>query len=125
MTAKTIIITAGVIALLGVAIGAFGAHSLEDILTKNQRHDTFETAVQYQFYHAGALFIVGLLMLKAEHKFFRIAAAAFIIGVVIFSGSLMALSITNITVLGAITPIGGLAFILGWFYLILGAHKTL
>lgn len=125
MTAKSIIKTAGIFALLGVAIGAFGSHSLEAILTQNDRLDTFETATQYQFYHAAGLFIVGLLMLKAEHKFFRFAAIAFIAGIIIFSGSLYALSITDISVLGAVTPIGGLGFILGWLFLILGAHKSL
>jgi uncharacterized membrane protein YgdD (TMEM256/DUF423 family) len=125
MTAKSIIKAAGVFALLGVAIGAFGTHSLEALLIENDRLGTFETATQYQFYHAAGLFIVGLLMLKAEHKFFRFAAIAFIAGIIIFSGSLYALSITDISVLGAITPIGGLGFMLGWLFLLLGAHKSL
>jgi len=125
MNAKSTLKTAGLFALLGVAIGAFGAHSLEDLLTQNERLATFETAVQYQFYHAGGLFILGLLMLKFEHRFFRFSAIAFVFGIVIFSGSLYALSITNITVLGAITPIGGLGFITGWCFLLLGVNKSL
>lgn len=125
MNAKSIIKTAAIFALLGVGIGAFGTHSLEAILIQNGRLDTFETATQYQFYHAIGLFIVGLLMLKTAHKYFRYAAIAFITGIIIFSGSLYALSITNITVLGAITPIGGLGFILGWTFLIIGVHKSL
>ena len=125
MTAKSIIKIAAIFALLGVAIGAFGEHSLEAMLTENDRLGTFETAVQYQFYHAAGLFIVGLLMLKAEHNFFRYAALAFITGIIIFSGSLYALSITDISVLGAITPIGGLGFIIGWIFIIIGVHKSL
>jgi uncharacterized membrane protein YgdD (TMEM256/DUF423 family) len=125
MNAKSVIKTGGIFALLSVAIGAFGAHGLEDLLVKNQRLATFETAVQYQFYHTGGLFILGLLMLKFDHRYFRFSAVFFIAGITIFSGSLYALSLTNIGVLGAITPIGGLGFILGWLFMLIGVNKSL
>lgn len=107
-------------ALLGaisVMIGAFGAHGLEEVLRENSRLDTFETAVKYQFYHTLALILVGFLMKTNTSKYLAWAANFFILGVLIFSGSLYVLSITNYTVLGAITPIGGLFFIFGWLAL--------
>ena len=116
---------AGILGILSVGIGAFGAHGLESTLTANGRVDTFETGVKYQFYHTFALFLLGILMLNVQHSYLNYSAYAFIAGIVIFSGSLYALSLTNITVLGAITPIGGLAFMLGWLFLILGVARSL
>lgn len=123
MTAKVIIILAGVFGALAVGLGAFGAHGLEATLTANGRLDTYETAVKYQFYHTLALLLLGILMLNLSHDYFSWAAWSFVIGMVIFSGSLYTLSLTNITWLGAITPIGGVALILGWVFLILGVVK--
>ncbi len=124
MTAKTILILGGILGVLSVGIGAFGAHGLEATLTANARLETFETAVKYQFYHTLALILLGILMLNVQSNYFSYAGIAFLVGIVIFSGSLYTLSLTNITWLGAITPIGGLAFILGWIFLILGVSKT-
>lgn len=124
MTAKTILIIAGIFGALAVGIGAFGAHGLEATLTANGRLDTYETAVKYQFYHTLALLLLGILMLNLSHDYFSWAAWSFIIGTVIFSGSLYTLSLTNITWLGAITPIGGLALIVGWVFLILGVARA-
>lgn len=125
MTAKTVLILAGIFGALSVGIGAFGAHGLESTLTANGRVETFETAVRYQFYHTLALLLLGLLMLNLQSGYFNYAATSFVIGIAIFSGSLYTLSLTNITWLGAITPIGGLAFILGWIFLVLGVSKSL
>lgn len=125
MTAKTIIILASVLGALSVGIGAFGAHGLEATLTANGRLDTFETAVKYQFYHTLALLLVGILLLNIDSQMLGYAAWCFVLGIVIFSGSLYTLSLTNITWLGAITPLGGLAFIAGWVLLALGASKAL
>lgn len=125
MSPKQVIITAGIFGLLGVTIGAFGAHGLESTLTANNRMDTFETGVKYQFYHALALLLLGVIMLNYEHSYFNYAAISFTAGIIIFSGSLYTLSLTNVTVLGAITPIGGVGFILGWLFLILGISKSL
>jgi len=125
MTAKTILILGGILGALSVAIGAFGAHGLEATLTANTRVETFETAVKYQFYHTLALILLGILMLNVQSNYFSYAGISFLIGIVIFSGSLYTLSLTNITWLGAITPIGGLAFIMGWVFMILGISKSL
>ena len=125
MTAKTILIIASILGALSVAIGAFGAHGLDATLQANGRVDTFETAVKYQFYHTLALFLLGLLMLNINSSQLTIAAYCFIIGIAIFSGSLYILCLTSIKWLGAITPIGGLAFILGWIFLALGVYKHL
>lgn len=125
MTAKGVLITAGILGAISVGIGAFGAHSLQDTLTANGRLDTFETAVKYQFYHALALLLLGILMLNFEHSYLTYAAYAFMAGTFVFSGSLYTLSLTNITWLGAITPIGGLGLILGWVFLVIGVSKGL
>lgn len=125
MNAKTVIFVASILGALSVGIGAFGAHGLESTLQANGRVATFETAVKYQFYHALAILLLGILLLNGQSPYFNWAFYAFIIGIVIFSGSLYTLSLTNITWLGAITPIGGLAFILGWIFLALGSWKSL
>jgi uncharacterized membrane protein YgdD (TMEM256/DUF423 family) len=111
---------------LGVMIGAFGAHALKDLLEQNQRLATFETAVKYQFYHALALILIGVLQFNIRHKFLGLAAKSMFVGVLIFSGSLYALCLTNIGILGAITPIGGLALISAWvlFFLAIFNQKT-
>jgi len=124
MTAKTVLILAGILGALSVGIGAFGAHGLEATLTANGRLETFETAVKYQFYHTLALLLLGILMLNMQSGYFGYASICFIIGIAIFSGSLYTLSLTNITWLGAITPIGGLSLIMGWVFLILGVSKS-
>ena len=96
---------------------AFGAHGLEDLLIENDRVDTFETAVKYQFYHSLALLFIGILMQTNQVKYLTWATNFFAFGVLVFSGSLYVLSMTNFTLLGAITPIGGLFFIFGWLAL--------
>tara|TARA_B110000971_G_C20035110_1_gene513753 strand:- start:4363 stop:4746 length:384 start_codon:yes stop_codon:yes gene_type:complete len=113
---KTIKI-ASALGAISVLIGAFGAHGLEEILSNNSRIETFETAVRYQFYHAIALLIVGLLMRFNESKYLIWAVRFFLLGILVFSGSLYILSLTNYTLLGAVTPLGGLFFILGWLAL--------
>lgn len=104
-------------------IGAFGAHALKATLEAHQRLETFETAVRYQFYHALALFLVGILYAHLPLKSLSIAGYSFIIGTLLFSGSLYILSLTGITKWGAVTPLGGLAFIFGWAALAWGISK--
>jgi uncharacterized membrane protein YgdD (TMEM256/DUF423 family) len=100
--------------LLGVAFGAFGAHALRNRLD-NYALGVFETAVQYQFIHSLALLAVGILMLQVPSSMLlRSSAALLVIGICIFSGSLYLLSLTGLRWLGAVTPIGGLAFIGAW-----------
>lgn len=118
MTGKNILVLAGISGALAVGLGAFGAHGLEPILIQNGRLDTFETAVSYHFYHTLGLLGLGILaLIKPEWKGLSLAAWGMFLGVMIFSGSLYILSLTGITWLGAITPIGGVGFILGWLAL--------
>lgn len=109
---------------LGVMIGAFGAHKLKDFLIETGRPDVFETGVKYQFYHAFALLILGLLMTRAEQKIFDYAGWGFLTGTIIFSGSLYILCLTNVGKWGAVTPIGGLLMIAGWICLLIGIWKS-
>ena len=120
---KKALLLGAVLGLLAVMIGAFGAHALKDVLTANGRLDVYETAVKYQFYHAFALLIVGLLADKLDNTWIKRSTLSFAGGVLVFSGSLYMLSLTNMAWLGAITPIGGLLLILGWVYLIIGIVK--
>ena len=102
---------------LAVVIGAFGAHGLKDLLLSNNRLDVYEKAVMYQFFHTFALLFTAFLMRSFSSKYLIWAARFFTMGIFVFSGSLYALAITNFTVLGAITPVGGVCFILGWIFL--------
>lgn len=118
MSGKNILVLAGISGALAVGLGAFGAHGLEPILIQNGRLDTFETAVSYHFYHTLGLLGLGILaLIKPEWKGLSLAAWGMFFGILIFSGSLYILSLTGITWLGAITPIGGVGFILGWLAL--------
>ena len=106
-------------------IGAFGAHALQKLLESSGRTNTFETAVKYQFYHALALLLLGILMLNLkQHILFNYAGYSFLFGTIVFSGSLYLLCLTGITRFGMITPIGGLLLILGWVLLLTGVLKT-
>lgn len=117
MESRKVIKIAALSGALSVLIGAFGAHGLEDLLFANDRVDTFETAVKYQFYHSLAMLLIGILMQTNQVKYLTWAANLFVFGIVVFSGSLYVLSLTNFTLLGAITPIGGLFFVFGWLAL--------
>jgi len=109
--------TAAVFCFLAVAIGAFGAHGLMPMLLENQRVATFETASSYHFYHALGLLFISLLSRvdkNASTKLLNWVFVLMLLGALIFCGSLYILSITNMTWLGAITPIGGLLLLLSW-----------
>ena len=125
MNSKQILQLAGISGVLAVGLGAFGAHSLEALLIQNGRLDTFQTAVNYHFYHTLALLGIGILAtVKPDWKGISFAAWSMVLGILIFSGSLYVLSLTGITWLGAITPLGGLAFILGWSSLVYLSFKN-
>ena len=125
MNAKQILQLAVISGALAVGLGAFGAHSLEALLIQNGRLDTFQTAVNYHFYHTLALLGIGVLAsVKPDWKGISFAAWSMVLGILIFSGSLYVLSLTGITWLGAITPLGGLAFILGWSSLVYLSFKN-
>jgi uncharacterized membrane protein YgdD (TMEM256/DUF423 family) len=122
---KIFLIAGSLFGALGVMTGAFGAHKLKPYLLQIGKLDVFETAVKYQFYHAFALLFLGLLLFKADHKLFNYAGISFIIGTIIFSGSLYILCLTNVGKWGAVTPIGGLFLIAGWVLLMIGVMKSI
>lgn len=113
---------ASVFAGIAVALGAFAAHGLKEILTEKSLQ-IWETGTKYQMYHALALLLVALFIFQKEipPTSLIVAGYAFIIGIVIFSGSLYALSLTDLKILGAITPIGGIGFLIGWGCLVFTA----
>ena len=111
-----------VLAGVAVAAGAFGAHGLRDRLAPDML-EIFETAVRYQMYHALALLGVAWALVRWPAGPAVTAGWSFVVGIVIFSGSLYVLSLTGVRWLGAITPFGGLAFMLGWALLALAAWR--
>lgn len=120
---KIIIFIAAILLALAVAAGAFGAHALKNILSA-ERLETWQTAVQYHAWHA-----LGLMLIALIGSQFNIAitwpASLILAGIVIFSGSLYALCLSGVGWLGAITPIGGLAFIAGWIVLAVQGFRNL
>ncbi|MGO8767079.1 MAG: DUF423 domain-containing protein [Limisphaerales bacterium] len=109
MSSATATRVAAVLGFLAVALGAFGAHGLKGLLAQNGTASIWEKAVFYHFIHAVMLFVL------AERKPFpAVAWWSFLIGIVFFSGSLYLLAVTNVLWLGAITPIGGISFLVGW-----------
>lgn len=120
--------TAAILGALAVTLGAFGAHGLKKIVPA-EAISTFETGVRYQFYHTFALLAVAMLFEKFPLRSMRYAGICFITGIVLFSGSLYALTLLQATNtvglrgLGAITPIGGVFFIAGWLCMFLGVSK--
>lgn len=104
---------AALFGMLAVILGAFGAHGLEKLVDANSMQ-RFHTGVEYQFYHSLALGLVGLLEQQQARAGYRWAGWAFIVGILLFSGSLYAYVLTGQAGFGMITPLGGLAFIFGW-----------
>ena len=117
---RTFLLIGAVAACIGVGFGAFGAHGLRNRLPPDMLA-VFETAVRYQMYHALAVLIVALAAARMDGWLIRGAGWAFTVGIILFSGSLYALTLTGVTTLGAITPVGGLAFLVGWTLLIVAA----
>jgi uncharacterized membrane protein YgdD (TMEM256/DUF423 family) len=118
---NTFFLQAGaILGALGVAFGAFGAHALKAMLTASGRLETYETAIKYLFYHAIALILVGILTKEFSSKWLVYSGNSFLIGILIFSGSLLLLCFSGIKIMGAIAPIGGTLMILGWVFLFLG-----
>ena len=121
--------TAAIMGGLAVILGAFGSHFLGDML-KPEQLSAYQTGVQYQFYHVFALFVVGLLYKRYHNDNLKKAANFFVLGTVVFSGSLYAstaLKAAGMEGLGKfsfVTPIGGLILILGWIYLLLGVPSN-
>ncbi len=125
---KRIIIIASIFGILAVVLGAFGAHGLKAIISESQL-STWETAVQYQFYHTLALLFLATFS-RFKSRAINAASWFFTFGILLFSGSLYLLSlkdylnITDTAVLGPVTPIGGVLFILGWVSLLVATVKN-
>lgn len=117
---RTFLLVGALAGFIGVAFGAFGAHALRSRLSPEMLA-VFETGVRYQMYHAFAVLMVALAAARLDGWLIRGAGWAFTTGIVVFSGSLYALALSGVTTLGAITPIGGLAFLIGWGLLIAAA----
>lgn len=113
---------------LAVALGAFGAHALKEMVDE-KAIQTWQTGVQYHFFHVFALIITGLLLNGQTQTWYKRAATLFVTGIIIFSGSLYVLTLfkaagfTHMSWLGAVTPIGGVCFIAGWLCLFIGVRK--
>lgn len=111
---RLLLTSAGILAALGVAAGAFASHALKGSLSEKAL-GIFETATRYQMYHALGMGLVALLIAQGGSLApLTLAGWAFGVGILLFSGSLYALSLTDIRLLGAITPLGGAAFLIGW-----------
>ncbi len=117
------IMVGSVSAAIGVAAGAFGAHGLKNVLS-SEMLATYETAVRYQMYHAFGMIVAGMLTSNPRMKIWsHRAGMAFLLGTILFSGSLYALTISTERWFGAITPLGGVCFILGWLFLAVAAWR--
>lgn len=123
MTDRQLVVLASLTLLIGVAAGAFGAHGLKRILTPDLLN-VWQTAVLYQLVHGLGLLAIAALGARFGSPLLSLAAAFMFAGVVIFSGSLYILAISGTKWLGAITPIGGAAFILAWAMVALAAYRA-
>lgn len=126
---KTALVAAIIFAMLGVIIGAFGAHKLKEIITDTSLLNSFETGVRYQIYHALALGLAAVIYAFYPNSTIQMGIYAFIVGIILFSGSIYLLVMLKSTQdiglgkLGLITPIGGLFLIVGWLLLLIGIYK--
>lgn len=114
---QTLLLLAAFFGATGVALGAFGAHGLSAILEANGREDTFRTGAQYHLIHAAVLLATAFLASQIDSQLVSYAGWAFAAGILFFSGSLYILSVFDIGIMGAVAPIGGTAFIIGWVLL--------
>jgi uncharacterized membrane protein YgdD (TMEM256/DUF423 family) len=123
MKHKFFIMWAAISGFIATCLGAFGAHALKARLSVEML-TIYQTAVSYHFYHSIALLLLGLLMITYNNKYLVFSGIMFGIGVLLFSGSLYMLAITEVKLLGMITPIGGVCLLIGWFYLAFGIYVT-
>jgi uncharacterized membrane protein YgdD (TMEM256/DUF423 family) len=112
--AKLFVLLGSLCAALAVILGAFGAHALKSSLSADML-EVYQTGVQYHFYHALGLLLIGVIaVVMPQNVLLKWAGFVMIAGIVLFSGSLYALALTGVKALGAITPVGGLCFIAAW-----------
>jgi len=120
---KSLLISGSILMALAVAFGAFGAHVVQEMLSPD-RFEVYQTAVEYHFYHALGLILLGGISLHLpDSAMLRWSGRMLLAGILIFSGSLYLLTLTDTGWFGAITPIGGLAFIAGWLLLAIAVFK--
>ena len=124
MNAKQIIVSGALLGFLAVAICAFAAHAMRATLEANGRSATFELAVRYQFYHALALLFLGLWLRAYPANLLMWSGWFWLGGVILFSGSLYLLSVTNNKTFAMATPVGGLLFLAGWICVLIEAIRT-
>lgn len=122
MNERTLIAVAAINMFIAVAAGAFGAHGLKNILSP-ELLAVWHTAVTYQMVHALGLFAIALLMPRIDSTLLPWAGMLMLTGIVIFSGSLYVLSLTGIRIIGAVTPVGGVAFLLAWILVAVAACR--
>lgn len=115
-SARVTLMSAALLGMTAVMLGAFGAHALRDLL-EPRFLAVWQTAVQYQFWHVAALLAVGCFQQRTECRWLGLASLGFILGIVIFSGSLYLMALTGFRPLGMVTPVGGVLFILAWLSL--------
>jgi uncharacterized membrane protein YgdD (TMEM256/DUF423 family) len=115
--------SSAILGLLGVALGAFGSHGLKERLSTDMM-SIYQTGSDYHLIHAVALLGIGILARQMDSKAIKVAGIAMIFGILVFSGSLYALAISEVRILGAITPIGGIGLMVGWAALALAAMKN-
>jgi len=122
---KTFIIIGAINAFLAVALGAFGAHGLEGRVEQKYL-EIWKTGVTYQMFHATGLLIVGVLLGRLPaNALLSWSGWMMLMGIILFSGSLYVMTLTKISILGAITPLGGLSFLAAWILIVVAAVKYL
>jgi uncharacterized membrane protein YgdD (TMEM256/DUF423 family) len=125
---RNLLSIASLLGALSVALGAFAAHKLKEIFPPDALA-LFETGVRYQFYHVFALFAVAILSERSKNRWIRWSGVCFIVGIVLFCGSLYILAAqkaaeqTGFQLVGMVTPLGGLLLIAGWLFLLIGVSK--
>jgi uncharacterized membrane protein YgdD (TMEM256/DUF423 family) len=120
---RLLYVYAAVAGFVAVALGAFAAHALKSTLPPDMLA-VFETGVRYQMYHAFAICAAAWAFARWQHKIFAAAGSLFVVGIIVFSGSLYVLAFTGAKWLGAITPFGGLLLLTGWLCLAVGAYRA-
>jgi uncharacterized membrane protein YgdD (TMEM256/DUF423 family) len=120
---KIVLLTGVFFSMLSVVLGAFAAHGIKSKISPNMMA-VFQTGVQYQFYHALALILIGLLMKQMPSSLLVWSAGLIAVGIVFFSGSLYMLALTGNKVFGPITPLGGVFFIIGWVLMFVSIVKS-
>jgi uncharacterized membrane protein YgdD (TMEM256/DUF423 family) len=120
MDRKITLAAGSILGFLAVALGAFGAHALKEVLESAGRVDTFELGVRYQFFHALTLLFVGLWRDRHDSRALGLSSLFLVLGVILFSGSLYALSLTTLKFVVFLTPLGGVCFLIAWGLLAYG-----